>query len=263
MSACVVLAGPALAHTEPETPAQPVVPAAQPETAEPDASDAIEAEPVEAEPVEPDAPDAIQPAAAPPVAAQPNAPEPAPTAQAPRPPRIDGAYIGATMFGGVSLVRVNDFDTDGPFATFGGTASVGQMVFPWLGLGLHGGGGGGVRSERGARQRLGQGFLGVQFKLVPLAKRHVPLSLLGSFGFGGGAVRQAGIFGRVGFGGAQFGAAVRYELFPWAKRRRPFRGGGFGLGPEIGWIGFTPAAADRPMSNAIYLALSTTFYFGS
>lgn len=190
-------------------------------------------------------------------------PETTEPAAAPRPPRIDGTYLGAAMFTGLGLLRVNDFDTDGAFAAFGGTATVGQMVFPWLGLGLHGGGGAGVRSEQGVRQRLGQGYLGVQFKFVPLPKRHIPLSLLASFGFGGGAVRQEGIAQRSGFGGAEFGAGVRYELFPFAKRRRPFRGGGFGLGPELGWVGFTPAAAGRPMSNMLYLALSTTFYFGS
>lgn len=184
-------------------------------------------------------------------------------AAAPRPPRIDGTYLGGTMLAGIGLIRVNDFDTPGAFAAFGGSFTVGQMVFPWLGLGLHGGGGGGVHSKDAVRQKLGQGHLGVQFKFVPLPKRRVPLSLLASFGFGGGAVRQEGLAKRSGFGGAQFGAAVRYELFPWAARRRPYRGGGFGLGPELGWVGFTPAAAGRPMSNVFYLALSATFYFGS
>jgi len=179
-----------------------------------------------------------------------------------RPPRIDGTYLGFTVFGGLAFARVNTFDTDGPFAAFGGTAGVGQMVFPWLGLGLHGGGGGGVRSEQGARQTMGQGYLGIEFKFVPLPKR-LPLSLMAAFGFGGGAIRQEGIASRAGYGGAQFGAAVRYELFPFAKRFRPYRGGGFGLGPQLGWLGFTPAAADRPMSHTLYLALAATFYFGS
>ncbi len=186
-----------------------------------------------------------------------------PAPDAPRPPRIDGVYVGGTLFGGLGLVRVNDFATDGPFAALGGTAGVGQMVFPWLGLGLHGGGGAAVRSEQGARQKLGQGYLGVQFKFVPLPVRRVPLTLLASFGFGGGAVRQAGIAKRSGYGGAQFGAAVRYELFPWAAKRKPFRAGGLALGPELGWIGFTPAATGRPMSNVFYLAIATTYYFGS
>lgn len=207
-------------------------------------------------------PPASAPAAAPAASATPSAFGAEPAEPAPKPPRIDGAYLGSTALGGLSLVRVNDLDTPGPFATFGGTLSVGQMVFPWLGLGLHGGGSGGVRSEDGARQRIGQGHLGVEFKFVPLPRR-LPLSLRASFGFGGGAVRQEGIVPRAGFGGAQFSGAVRYELFPWAQRRRPYRGGGFGLGPELGWIGFTPAAAGRPMSNVLYLALATTFYFGS
>ncbi|MCA9709726.1 MAG: hypothetical protein KDK70_28060 [Myxococcales bacterium] len=181
---------------------------------------------------------------------------------APSPPRIDGTYLGTTLFTGLGFVRVNDLPTDGAFAAFGATASIGQMVFPWLGLALHGGGGGGVRSEQSARQRLGEGYLGIQLKFVPAPKR-LPLSLHTGFGFGGGAVRQAGVTNRAGFGGAQFGASVRYELFPWAKRRRPYRGGGFGLGPELGWLGFTPAAAGRPMSNVVYLALAMTFYFGS
>mgnify|MGYP002140834198 CR=1 FL=1 len=35
------------------------------------------------------------------------------------------------------------------------------------------------------------------------------------------------------------------------------------LGPELGWLGFTPAAAGRPMSNTIYIGLFMGFYFGS
>jgi hypothetical protein len=239
-------AGPALAATAaaatPEAAATPQPDAATPE---PDATPEPNATPE---------PDAATP--------EPDAATPEPAA-APRPPRIDGTYLGGTLLLGAGLVRVNDLHTDGAFASFGGTATIGQMVFPWLGLGLHGGGGGGVRSKDGVRQRLGQGSLGVQMKIVPLPKRHVPLSLLGSFGFGGGAVRQEGIAKRAGFGGACFGASVRYELFPFAAKRRPYRGGGLGLGPELGWQGFTPAAAGRPMSNTFFVALSTTFYFGS
>ncbi len=222
--------------------------ATEPATAEPDATadaDAAEFETADADTTEAESADAS-------VSDEP----------APRPPRIDGPYLGGTVFGGIALARVNDFPTDGAFTAFGATLSVGQMVFPWLGLGLHGGGGGAVSSQDGARQSMGQGYLGIEFKFVPLPKR-LPLSLRAAFGFGGGAVRQAGITARSGYGGAQFGAGVRYEWFPWANKRRPAKGGGFGLGPELGWIGFTPAAPDRPMSNTIYLALATTFYFGS
>lgn len=231
-------------------PALATEPASGDAATEPAEAETAEAEPADAEPAE------AEPAKADAAKAEPATP-------APRPPRIDGTYLGGTILAGIALIRVNDFDTPGAFAAFGGSFTVGQMVFPWLGLGLHGGGGGGVHSKDAVRQKLGQGHLGVQFKFVPLPKRRVPLSLLASFGFGGGAVRQEGLAKRSGFGGAQFGAAVRYELFPWAARRRPYRGGGFGLGPELGWVGFTPAAAGRPMSNVFYLALSATFYFGS
>lgn len=243
--------------------------ATEPEAVEPGPAakdgEAAEPEPAEPEPAEPKptARETIAQDGEPskPTKASPaEAAEPSPKV---KPPRIDGTYIGGTILGGVGFVRVNPFDTPGAFASFGGSFSVGQMVFPWLGLGLHGGGGGSVHSKDGVRQKLGQGHLGVQFKLVPLPKRRVPLSLLASFGFGGGAIRQEGIAKRSGFGGAQFGAAVRYELFPWAEKRRPYRGGGIGLGPELGWVGFTPAAAGRPMFNVFYLALAATFYFGN
>jgi hypothetical protein len=186
----------------------------------------------------------------------------APGSTAPSPPRIDGPYVGAVLFSGITLARVNDLETGGGFAAFGGTFRFGEMVLPWLGLGLQVGGSGAVRSQDAARQTLGQGLLAVDLSFVPVPKR-MPLTLRASFGFGGGAVREVGVPDRAGFGGAMFGAAVRYEWFPWAKVRRPFKGGGFALGPELGWIGFTPAAAGRPMSNTIYLALALGFYFGS
>ncbi len=183
----------------------------------------------------------------------------------PVPPRIDGAYLGASIYGIATWARVNGIDAQGsPFAGFGGYARVGQMVLPWLGLGISLGGELGYRSERemmGLRQRLGMGQLTVDGTFVPVPK--IPFSLRTSFGFGGGAVRQAGKSGRSGFGGALFSAAVRYEWFPFAKRFRPTRGGGFGVGPELGWIGATPAAKGRPMANVLYVGLSTTIYFGS
>lgn len=182
----------------------------------------------------------------------------------PTPPRVDGAYLGAAFYGAASLVRVNKLDTTGsPFAGFGGHARVGQMVLPWLGLGLMVGGSLGVRSERsmgGVRQRLGLGALAVDITFAPIPK--VPWTVRTAFGFGGGAVRQAGVGARAGFGGAVFSAGTRYELFPFARRFRPTRGGGFGVGPELGWLGSLPAAAGRPMAHVLYLGLSTTIYFG-
>lgn len=183
----------------------------------------------------------------------------------PVPPRIDGAYLGGSIYGTAAWARVNGLDVAGsPFTGFGGHAKVGQFVLPWLGLGISVGGALGYRSERdmmGVRQRLGMGQLMVDGTFLPVPK--INLSLRTSFGFGGGAIRQAGKSGRSGFGGAIFSAAVKYEWFPFAKRFRPTRGGGFGLGPELGWIGATPAAKGRPMANVLYLGLSTTFYFGS
>lgn len=197
-----------------------------------------------------------------PASSEASSPAPADSAPPPpSPPRIDGPYVGAILLAGATLARVNDLDTGGAFTAFGGSLRFGEMVLPWLGLGLQLGGTGAVRSQDGARQTLGQGLLAVDLSFVPAPKR-LPLTLRGSFGFGGGAVRQAGVPDRAGFGGAMFGAAVRYEWFPWAKVRRPYKGGGFALGPELGWIGFTPAGKGRPMSNTIYLALALGFYFG-
>jgi len=183
----------------------------------------------------------------------------------PVPPRLDGAYLGGSLHGIATWARVNGLETeDSPFAGFGGQARVGQIVLPWLGLGLSIGGALGYRSEStamGTRQRLGMGQLMVDGTFLPVPK--INLSLRTSFGFGGGAVRQAGKSGRAGFGGAVFGAALRYEWFPLAQRFRPTRGGGLGIGPEVGWIGATPAAKGRPMANVVYVGIATTFYFGS
>ncbi len=200
-----------------------------------------------------------------PVVTQPRARERGAWRRPPIPPRIDGTYLGLALYGTASYARVSKLDTTAsPFAGFGGVARVGQMVLPWLGFGLVIGGASGVRSERsqdGVRQRLGLGGLLVETTFVPLPRYH--WSMRAGFGFGGGAVRQAGVDARSGFGGALFSLATRYELFPFAKRRRPNRGGGFGVGPELGWIGATPAARGRPMAHVFVLGLSMTIYLGS
>jgi hypothetical protein len=177
------------------------------------------------------------------------------------PPRIDGVYLGLAVYGTATLTRVSRLETPGPFAGFGGHVRVGQMVLPWLGLGISVGGDYGLRSQSGARQRVWLAQFMVDGTFVPVPR--IPLSIRTSFGFGGGAVREANVSRRSGYGGAVFGAALRYEFFPGAKRYRPNKGGGLGMGPEIGWIGATPAAIGRPMANVIYLGLAGTFYFGS
>jgi hypothetical protein len=181
--------------------------------------------------------------------------------QSDRPPRIDGTWIGVVGHATVGFLRVADLSTPGAFSGLGGAVRGGQMVLPWFGLGLQLGGALGVRSQAEARQRAWMGSLLLDLQFVPVPR--IPLSLRTSFGFGGGAVREAGVPERDGFGGAMFSGAVRYELFPGVRRYRPNRGGGLGLGPELGWIGATPAAAGRPMANFVYLGLSGNFYFGS
>lgn len=222
-----------------------------------------------------DATKPLPPAAAPPASPEPPPPaneateDPLPAASTPagpslsasKPPRIDGTYVGLVAYGCVGLARVNVLETDGAFGGWGLYARVGQIVLPWLGVGLQGGGGVSYRSEGGARQTLRQGGLMAEFNFIPAPKR-LDLSLRASFGFGGGAVREEGRTDRSGFGGALFGAAIRYEFFPGVAKYRPRRGGGFGLGPELGWIGATPAAAGRPMANTFFLGLSSSFYFG-
>lgn len=200
-------------------------------------------------------PDAAAPDAAP------SEPESAPAAS-PRPPRLSGPYLGLSLMGTVTGARVNSFGTDSPFAGGGGFLRFGQFVLPWLGIGLSVGGTGGNASGEDARQGLGQGALLVDFEFVPAPTRVQGLSLRTSFGFGGGAVTEEGVDARSGYGGAVFAAGARYTFFPGAQRYRATKAGGFGLGPEIGWLGFTPAAKGRPMSNSLYVGASLAFYFG-
>lgn len=181
---------------------------------------------------------------------------------APRPPRLSGPYLGLSLMGTVTGARVNSFGTDSPFAGGGAFLRFGQFVLPWLGIGLSVGGTGGSASEEDARQGLGQGALLVDFEFVPAPTRIQGLSFRTSFGFGGGAVTEEGVDTRSGFGGAVFGAGARYTFFPGAARYRATKAGGFGIGPELGWLGFTPAAKGRPMSNSLYVGASLAFYFG-
>jgi len=173
------------------------------------------------------------------------------------PPRVDGIYVGLTGYVPLTFARVRNLETDGVFVGPGGSFRAGEAVYPWMTIGIE------ITGELAYRadQRIGQGAFLVDIGFLPMPKR--PLSLHVGFGVGGGAVRQDGIEGRQGYGGAAFKATARYEFFPFAKRKRPLRGGGLGLGPEVGWFGLTPAKRDRPMSNTVYLGLTTTFYFGA
>jgi hypothetical protein len=215
---------------EPETePAEP-----EPETAEPEP---------EPEPAEPE---------------QELAPEPEPEIEAPvRPPRFDGPYVGIVAMGTANFMKVIDLATPAPLLGAGGFLQAGDAVFPWMSIGIAVGGQAGWIGK----QQMFQGALLVEFGFVPV-KRY-PLSIRTGFGFGGGAVTEQGIARRFGYGGALFKGTLRYEFFPLAERKRPDRGGGWAIGPELGWLGATPAAKGQPFVNTILLGLSTSFYFGS
>lgn len=177
-----------------------------------------------------------------------------------QPPRVDGTFIAVSAFGTLTFARINDFEAAPAFYGFGGTAHVGETVLPWLAMGVQLTGSLGWGTERGRSQRLGQGGLLVEAAFMPLPPR--PFSIRLGLGAGGGAVREEGRPGRSGFGGALFSGVFRYEFFPVANRKRPRRAGGFAIGPELGWLGFTPVASGRPMSHTILLGFSSSFYFG-
>ncbi|NVB41548.1 hypothetical protein G6O69_27160 [Pseudenhygromyxa sp. WMMC2535] len=179
-----------------------------------------------------------------------------------RPPRIDGPYVGGVAFGSVSFASVLNLDTPSPFGGGGVFVQAGDAVFPWMSVGIAVGGQVGLVSQR-PRQRLVGGSLLVELGFMPLHKLHRPLSIRVGFGFGGGTIREAGAEDRSGFGGASFKGSLRYEFFPLAERKRPDRGGGWAIGPELGWLGATPAAKGQPFVNTILLGLSTSLYFGS
>jgi hypothetical protein len=173
------------------------------------------------------------------------------------PPRVDGAYIGGIAWGAGVFTRVDGLDTPTPFFGPGGALRAGDVVFPWMTVGVAFTGTGAYASAAS----VGFGGLLVELGFLPVPR--VPLSIRAGFGFGAGAVLPSDRARRYGFGGALFEGALRYEWFPLAARRRPHTGGGWAIGPELGWLGHTPAGPGRPMANTIVLGLWTGFYFGS
>jgi hypothetical protein len=174
-----------------------------------------------------------------------------------RPPRVDGPYVGVLAFGTANFASVINLDTPAPLFGGGGFVQAGDAVFPWMSIGLAIGG----QTAVTGRQRLNEGALLVELGFIPA--RRYPLSIRTGFGFGGGAIREQGNPRRFGYGGALFKGSLRYEFFPLAAKRRPDRGGGWAIGPELGWLGATPAAKGQPFVNTILLGVSTSFYFGS
>lgn len=243
--ALVLVPNLALASPEPTRTSEPdevvEIVAAPSEASEP-AEDEESSEPAEEESSEP---------------AEEESSEPEPSATPIRPPRVDGPYFGALLFGGASFARVLSFDLDAPLVGGGGFLQAGDAVLKWLSLGIAVGGQTGVSGNR----RLAEGALLVEVAFIPMQR--YPLSIRTGFGFGGGRVidRQTGE--RPGFGGALFKGTLRYEFFPLAAKKRPDRGGGWAIGPELGWLGATPAAPGQPFVHTILLGVSTSLYFGS
>lgn len=175
------------------------------------------------------------------------------------PPRIDGFYLGGAIHTAATVARVENYDTD-PFWGGGGNVNVGAAVLPWMTIGFEGRGANYFNS-RG--QRMFQGGLIAEAGFYPL-RRH-PFSIHAGLGFGLGYVEDDSVIEeevRSGLGFPQFMGLARYEFFPGARKRRPYRAGGFAIGPEIGWRGFTPSKRGRPMSNSFFVSVWFAYYWG-
>lgn len=181
--------------------------------------------------------------------------DPEPAAEL-RIPRVDGPYFGGTVSGAGAFARVQNLDTPSPLSGFVLDLRAGNVVFPWMTIGAQILGGAGWVSD----QRVAHGGLLMDFGFLPVPR--VPFSLRAGFGFGAGAVRDDDETKRFGFGGALFKAGARYEFFPNAQKRRPRRGGGWAIGPEINWLGYTPTAAGQPMNNVLTIGIWSAIYFG-
>jgi hypothetical protein len=192
-------------------------------------------------------------------ATEPAATEPEPLARTERTPRISGTYFGMTLWPGLAWAyspNLDDIDQSGVIAGGGGALRLGQAVFPWMTIGLDASGG--FYWNRHAFFTKGGLLVELGFYPVP----RYPLSLRGGFGFGAGLILDDRADEKGGVGGPRFMGSVRYEFFPHAERKRPRKPGGWVVGPEIGWRGFTPAAKGRPMSNTILLGVWFGYYWG-
>lgn len=176
-----------------------------------------------------------------------------------RPPRIDGGYYGGTFLAGATFARVMRFDTPSPFVGGGASFRAGDVVYPWMSIGVEVMGAFASASTNGGQKDF-SGQLLIDTGFYPMKSTH-PLSLRAAFGFGGGRVTQAD-GKRSGFGGAAFRAAARYEFFPGAQKYRARRGGGLGIGPELAYVINPPARSAGPMAQTIYLAFTLTWYRG-
>jgi hypothetical protein len=184
---------------------------------------------------------------------QPESP-PAPS----KPPRISGTYLGMTVWTGTSWAYSPNLEVDQSrmIPGGGGALRLGQAVFPWMTLGIDASGGFYFNRDT----FFTNGGLLVELGFYPVPR--YPFSFRTGFGFGIGLILDDRTEVKGGVGGPQFMGGVRYEFFPQADRKRPHKAGGWAVGPELAWRGFTPAGPDRPMSNTILLGLWFGFYWG-
>jgi hypothetical protein len=175
------------------------------------------------------------------------------------PPRIDGFYLGGAVHTAISEARVANFDTT-LFYGGGGNVNVGAAVYPWMTIGFEGRG---AQYFNSRGQQMFQGGVIAEAGFYPVPK--YPFSLHVGLGFGLAYVEddsQIAEKRRSALGFPQFLGSARYEFFPGSKKRRPYRPGGFSIGPEIGWRGWTPSKRGRPMANAAYIAIWLGYYWG-
>ncbi len=204
--------------------------------------------------------------AAPALDPPPSEPEPAP-APSQAPPRISGTFLGMAIWPAISWARSPNMEVDqsAPLGGGGGALRLGQAVLPWLTIGVDAGGA--FLWNRNAF--FMKGGLIIDFGFYPVPK--YPFSIHAGFGFGAGLILDDRTDVRGGVGGPRFTGALRYEFFPGAARRRPRKPGGWALGPELAWRGFTPSGGwggtasgerERPMANTIVLGLWFGYYWG-
>ena len=188
-------------------------------------------------------------------------PEPKPPELEPRaskPPRISGTYLGMTIWPGMSWAFSPNLEIDQSrvIPGGGGALRLGQAVFPWMTLGLDASGG--FYFNRNTFFTNGGLLVEAGFYPVP----RYPFSIRTGFGFGIGLILDDRAEEKGGVGGPQFMGGIRYEFFPQADRKRPRKAGGWAVGPELAWRGFTPAGKDKPMSNTVLLGLWFGYYWG-
>jgi len=181
-----------------------------------------------------------------------------PTDAAAKPPRISGIYLGMTLWPALSwaLSPNLEIDQSAVIPGGGGALRLGQAVFPWLTIGVDASGGFYFNKDT----FFTKGGLLIEFGFYPVPR--YPFSIRTGFGFGAGLIIDDRAEDYGGVGGPRFMGSLRYEFFPQAERKRPKRPGGWVVGPEIGWRGFTPAAKGRPMSNTLLLGIWFGYYWG-